>query len=325
MQFPRLKALALAAAVILQLLPAAHAEQAWPDRPVRLVVPYSPGGTTDYAARQIAQKLTEQTGKSFIVENKAGGSGTIGTLDIVRSAPDGGNFLIDDTTYAMLPTQFAKLPWNINEDLVQVTDIIQTPVVLIVPSSSPFKRLQDLVAYAKAHPGKLNFGSGGQGSSTHLAGELFKSVAGVDVAHIPYRGAGAALADVMSGQIDMLITAAPTALPPVAGGRVRALAISGSETLAGLPGVPTFAQAGVAPYDVVNWFGLAAPKGTPPAIVSQLHAQVQRALADPKLRQALAEQGARPGGMEPAKFGEFVKSELVFWDRVAKDARIQPQ
>ena len=173
-------ALSLAATAL-----ASHAQAAWPDKPVRLVVPYSPGGTTDYAARQIAQKLTMQTGQSFIVENKAGGSGTIGTLEVVRSKPDGSTFLIDDTTYAMLPVQFAKLPWDQKTDLQQVTDIIQTPVVLIVPAASPFKTLQELIAFAKANPGKLNFGSGGAGSSTHLAGELFKSVADVSINHVP--------------------------------------------------------------------------------------------------------------------------------------------
>ncbi|WP_295850263.1 tripartite tricarboxylate transporter substrate binding protein [uncultured Xylophilus sp.] len=315
-------------AAVLLALPAAGAfaqAPAWPDKPVRLVVPYSAGGTTDYAARQIAQKLSDATGKSFFVENKTGASGTIATQDVVRSTPDGSNFLVTDTTYTMLPLLFAKLPWNYRSDLVHVTGIIETPVVLVVPEKSPFKTLQDLVAHARAHPGKLNFGSGGPASSTHLSAEVFKSDAKVFITHIPYRGAGAAMADVMAGQIDLLITAAPTAIPQVKGGRVRALATTGDRRLQALPDVPTFAEAGLPSYQVVNWFGLAAPKGTPAPVIEKLHALVASAMTDPAMQASMAQQGASYRPMTVRQFGDFVNKEVAVWAEAGRRAGLKPE
>lgn len=300
-----------------------QAQTSWPARPVRLVVPYSAGGTTDYAARQIAQRLTEQTGKSFFVDNKAGGAGTIGTQDVARSTPDGTTFLISDTTFAILPSLFQKLPFNPKSDFVPVTNIIETPVVLIVPASSPFNSLGELVSYAKANPGKLNVGSGGNGSSTHLSAEVFREATGVQLTHIPYKGAGAALADVMAGQIDILVTAAPTAVPVVKGGKVRALAVTGNTKLRALPNTPTFAEAGLPGFKVVNWFGITAPKATPKPILDKLHAEVVKALADPKLREMFEEQGALPGGMTAAKFDAYVQEEMASWATVVRRANVK--
>ena len=297
----------------------------WPDKPVRIVVPYAPGGTTDYAARQIAQKLTEQTGKSFFVENKTGASGTIGTNAVAKAAPDGATFLTNDTTYAMLPSLFAKLPWDHANDLVPVTTIAQTPVVLVVPAASPYKTLPELLAFAQKNPGKLNFGSAGNGSSTHLAAELFKKEGKLFITHIPYKGAGEAMLGVMSGQVDILITASPTAIPVVKGGKVRALAVTGDKRLASLAEVPTFKEAGLPSYAVTNWFGLAAPKGTPPEIVAKLQAEVKKALADPGFQERLAQQGAAPGGMASADFGQFVKQQTQSWGAVAKAAGVKPE
>lgn len=297
----------------------------WPDKPVRLVVPYSPGGTTDYAARQVAQKLSEATGKTFIVDNKTGASGTIGTQEVVRSAPDGSAFLVTDTTYTMLPLLFSKLPWDYKNDLIHVSEIIETPLVLLVPEKSPFKTMADLIAYARANPGKLNFGSGGQASSTHLGAEVFKSEAGITLSHIPYRGAGAALTDVMAGQIDLLITAAPTAIPPVQGGRVRALAVSGEKRLDALPDVPTFAQAGLPSYQVLNWFGLAAPKGTPPAIIEKMNQLVTQVMNEPAMQANMARQGAQHRTMSVAQFGDYVQSQVMLWADVGKRVGIKPE
>lgn len=304
---------------------AAGADAAWPDKPVRLVVPYSPGGTTDYAARQVAQKLSEATGKTFIVENKTGASGTIATQEVVRSAPDGSTFLVTDTTYTMLPLLFSKLPWDYRNDLVHVSEIIETPLVLLVPEKSPFKTMGDLIAHARANPGKLNFGSGGQASSTHLAAEVFKSEAGVSLTHVPYRGAGAALADVMAGQIDLLITAAPTAIPPVQGGRVRALAVTGDERLRTLPDVPTFGEAGLASYQVLNWFGLAAPKGTPAPIVEKMNRLVAQVMQEPAMRDNMARQGAQYRPMSVGQFGDYVRQQEILWAEVGKRVGIKPE
>lgn len=302
-----------------------YAQTDWPAKQVRIVVPYAAGGTTDFAARKIAQKLSEQTGKTFYVENKGGASGTIGTQEVARSNPDGYTLLANDTTYAMLPSLFAKLPWNHQSDLIPVTTIIQTPVVLIVPSSSKFKTAKELIDFARANPGKMNFGSGGQGSSTHLSGELFKDEAKIDLTHVPYKGAGQAMQDLMGGQIDVLITAVPTALPQIKGGRVRGLAVTGDKRLSGMNDVPTFAEVGMPNYKVVNWFGLAAPKGTPNEVISKLHAEVKKALADPAMRETLAQQGAESGGMSPKDFGEFVRGETQTWTAVAKRAGVKPE
>jgi tripartite-type tricarboxylate transporter receptor subunit TctC len=309
--------------LILFTAPLAHA-QGWPDRPVRIVVPYAAGGTTDFAARLIAQKLSEQTGASFFVENKAGGSGTIGTQQVARSEPNGSTLLANDTAYTMLPALFAKLPWDHAHDLIPVTTLVQTPVVLVVPASSPFKTLGELRDYARAHPGKLNFGSGGAGSSTHLQGVLFNKDAGLDMTHVPYKGAGEAMLSLVAGQVDVLITAAPTAVPQIAGNRARALAVTGSRRLPVLSGVPTFAEAGLPQFDVLNWFGLAAPKGTPADVIQTMASGVQRALADPALKARLAEQGAEPGGMPPAQFAERIAKETDIWSRTARSAGITP-
>ena len=301
------------------------AQSAWPDKPVRIVVPYAPGGTTDYAARQIAQKLTEQTRQTFYVENKAGASGTIGSDMVAKAAPDGYTLLTNDTTYAMLPSLFAKLPWDHASGLVPVTTLAQTPVVLVVGANSPFKTLKELVDHAQKNPARLNFGSGGAGSSTHLAAELFKKEGKLFITHIPYKGAGDAMLGVMSGQVDLLITASPTAIPQVKGGKIRALAVTGDKRLPGLPDVPTFKEAGLRGYTVTNWFGLAAPKGTPPAVIDKLQGEVKKALADPALRERFAQQGAQPGGMSPADFAGFVRQETLIWGAVAKLAGVKPE
>ena len=300
-------------------------QPAWPSKPVRLVVPYSAGGTTDFAGRQIAQKLTEQLGQSFFVENKAGGSGTIGTQMVARAAPDGTTFLVNDTAYTMLPALFAKLPWDHDTDLVPVTTLLQTPVILVVPVASPFKTLQDLLAHARQQPGTLNFGSGGTGSSAHLQAELFNKEAGITLTHVPYKGAGEAMLGLVAGQVDMLISATPTAIPQIRGGKVRALAVTGGARLPVLPDVPTFAEAGVKGYAVMNWFGLAAPKGTPAPVIERMQKSVAQALADPALRERLAEQGAQPGGMESAEFAQLLRSETRQWSQAARQANIQPQ
>lgn len=297
----------------------------WPDRPVRLIVPYAPGGTTDFAARQIAQKLTEQTGKSFYVENKAGASGTIGTDLVAKSAPDGSTFQVNDTTYAMLPHLLKKLPWDHAQDLIPVTTLAVTPLVLVVGDSSPYKTAKDLIAAARQSPGRLNYGSGGVGSSTHLGGELFKQHGKLFITHIPYKGAGDAMLGVVSNQVDVLVTAAPTAIPQVRGGKARALLVTSAQRLPSLPDVPTTAELGMPGFNASNWFGLAAPKGTPPAVVDKLQAEVRKALASPDLARRFAEQGAEPGGMPSAAFQKWVRDETISWGKVIQAAGVKPE
>jgi tripartite-type tricarboxylate transporter receptor subunit TctC len=303
----------------------AMAQTAWPDKPVRLLVPYSPGGTTDFAARQIAQKLTEQTGKSFYVENKAGASGTIGSDLVAKAAPDGGTFLINDTTYAMLPHLFRKLPWDHASGLVPVTNIVDTPLVVVVGAGSPYKTMQELVDAARKNPDKLTFGSGGVGSSTHLGGELLKQNGKLALTHVPYKGAGEAMLGVVSGQVDVLVTAAPTAIPQVKGGKARALLVTAPQRLGALPEVPTSVQAGMKDFTATNWFGIAAPKGTPQPIIDKLQAEVKKALTSPDLAKRFAEQGAEPGGLPVADFQKFVRSQTEDWGKVIKAAGVQPE
>lgn len=303
----------------------AIAQTAWPDKSVKLIVPYAPGGTTDFAARQIAQKLTEQTGKSFFVENKAGASGLIGTDVVAKSPADGATFQINDTTYAMLPHLFKKLPWDHGKDLIPVTIIAQTPLVLVVSEKSPYKTMQELVAFAKKNPGKLNYGSGGVGSSTHLGGELFKDAAKIDATHVPFKGAGEAMLNVVSGSVDFLVTAAPTAIPQVNGGKIRALAVTSPARIATLANVPTTAEAGLKDFNATNWFGIAAPKGTPQPVIDKLHAEVKKALASPDLAKRFADQGAEPGGISPVEFQTFVKAETERWGKIIRAAGVKPE
>lgn len=301
------------------------AQTSWPEGNVRLVVPYAAGGTTDFAARQIAQKLTEQTGKSFYVENKVGASGTIGTDFVAKSKPDGATFQINDTTYAMLPHLFKKLPWDHANDLVPVTTLAVTPLVVVVGANAPYKTAKEFLDFARKNPGKTNYGSGGVGSSTHLGAELLKQSGSLFITHIPYKGAGDAIRGVMAGEVDILVTAAPTAIPAVAGGRVRALMVTSPKRLTSMPDVPTTAEVGLKDFNATNWFGIAAPKGTPKPVIDKLQAEVKKAVSAQDLVKRFADQGAEPGGMPVADFQKLVRDETQRWGKLIKAAGVQPE
>jgi tripartite-type tricarboxylate transporter receptor subunit TctC len=304
---------------------ASFAQTSWPEGNVRLVVPYAAGGTTDFAARQIAQKLTEQTGKSFYVENKVGASGTIGTDFVAKSKPDGATFQINDTTYAMLPHLFKKLPWDHANDLVPVTTLAVTPLVVVVGANAPYKTAKEFLDFARKNPGKANYGSGGVGSSTHLGAELLKQSGSLFITHIPYKGAGDAIRGVMAGEVDILVTAAPTAIPVVAGGRVRALMVTSPKRLASLPDVPTTTEVGLKDFNATNWFGIAAPKGTPKPVIDKLQAEVKKAFSSQDLLKRFADQGAEPGGMPVADFQKLVRDETQHWGKLIQAAGVQPE
>jgi len=312
-------------AMLLSTQSASWAQTTWPEGPVRLVVPYAPGGTTDFAGRQIAQKLTEQTGKSFFVENKTGASGTIGTDLVAKSKPDGSTWQVNDTTYAMLPHLFKKLPWDHATDLVPVTTLAVTPLVVVVGSNAPYKSAQEFLEFARRNPGKANYGSGGIGSSTHLGAELLKQSGHLFITHIPYKGAGDAIRGVMSGEVDILVTAAPTAIPAVAGGRVRALMVTSPKRLPSLPDVPTTAELGLKGFNASNWFGLAAPKGTPQAIIDKMQSEVKKAFSAPELLKRFTDQDAEAGGMPVADFQKMVRDETQRWGQLIKAAGVQPE
>ena len=230
-----------------------QAQSTWPSQSVKIVVPWATGGTVDMGARVIGQKIAEQTGQPVVIENKPGASSTIGFSQVLKASPDGYTLIAFESSYAILPSLFKKLSWDHSEDLAVVGAVFQTPMVLVVPEKSPFKTVQELVEFGRLNPGKLNFGSGGVGSSPHLSGELLQKEAGIKLTHIPYKGGGEALSAVLAGNVDLLITATPTAIGHVQGGRVRALAVTGTQRSGAFPAVPTLKEAGLANYVVMNW------------------------------------------------------------------------
>ncbi|PJX28193.1 ABC transporter substrate-binding protein [Advenella sp. S44] len=301
------------------------AQDSYPQRAVTITVPYSPGGTTDYVARMLAKQMSEISKQSFVVENKPGASGTIATSAVMRSKPDGYSLLMNDTTYAMLPAVFKKLSWDPVKDIAPIANVASTPVILIVPAKSPFNSVSDLVGAAKEKPESLTFGSGGNGSSTHLAGEVFQHQAGIKLLHVPYKGAGEALMALVGGTVDVEISATPTAIPQINSGKVKALAISSPQRLPQLPDVPTFAEAGLPQYTVQNWFGLVARAGTQPEVVNTLNRLVKQSVADHSLQSSFETLGAQPVGNSPQDFAKQIANEIESWSRTAERAGLEKQ
>jgi tripartite-type tricarboxylate transporter receptor subunit TctC len=313
----RLALLALALAI-----PGAAAAQT-AMRPLRVLVPFSAGGASDTYSRLAALKITEQTGRPIVVENRTGAGGRISWEAVAKSAPDGTTAGLIDATYAMLPGLFDKLPWDVANDLVPAAMVCQTPFVITVNVQSKLKTLGDLIAEARARPGKLNFGSSGIGGVNHIVSALFLNDAHIDLTHIPYKGMGDASVALQAGQIDLIITASPTALGPVKGGKARALAVSTAQRSAAFPGVPTAAESGVPDYIVTNWFGFAFPRGTPKELVGALREDVVRALAAPDVRERLAAQGAEPSNFTPEEFARFLKEDTRRWTELIRSSGIK--
>lgn len=309
-------------ALLLAIGPIASAQPYPTAKPVRIVVPYAAGGTSDFVARLIAQKLSERMQGSFVVENKPGAGGRLGFDSAAKSPADGYTLASTDSSYAMLPALYAKLPYD-PADLQPVTLLTQVPLVLVAAEKTGFRSLQDLIAFAKANPGKLNFGSGGIGSGTHLPGELLKHAAGIDIVHVPFKGAGEAMNAVLGGTVDLLVTAAPTAAPHVKSGRVRGLAVTSARRAAALPDVATAAEGGLPAFAITGWVGLTAPKGTPPEVVRRLRAEAVAALALPDVMERLAALGAEPVGSTPEEFGQVIAQETVRWTEIVKAANIK--
>ena len=291
-------------------------------RPLRILVPFSAGGASDTYTRIAALKIAEQTGKSFVVENRTGAGGRIAWEAAAKSAPDGTTAALIDATYPMLPGLYEKLPWDVAGDLVPAAMIVQTPFVIIVNAGSKLESLSALIAEARARPGKLNFGSAGIGSVNHVVSELFKVNARVNLTHIPYKGMSDASVALQAGQIDLIIAASPTALGPIKGGKARGLAVSTAQRSAAFPGVPTALEQGV-DYVVTNWFGFAFPKGTPKEAIKALRDDVVRALAAPEVREKLAAQGAEPLNFTPEEFAQFLKEDTRRWTGVIRASGIR--
>lgn len=307
------------------LTSAGAAFAAYPDKPVRIIVPNPPGGAVDVVTRKVAQQLSVQLGQSFVVENKPGASGTIGTGTVVNAPADGYTLLANDNSYTTLPYVFRKLNWDHQSALVPIAPFAFSPVVLGVKADSRFKDLAALVAHARAHPDTVTFGSGGAGSAPHFATEAFQQAAGIQLRHVPYKGAGDAMVGLLSGNIDVLVLSTPSVLSQVKGKQIRLLAISGKQRAAALPDVPTFAEGGVPGFSQFNWSGLAAPKGTPPEVVQTLQKAVHQALSTPDIKAFLANMGSQPGNLDTAGFASLIQRETAQWATVAQRANIEKQ
>ena len=319
-----LRALVAAVAILSATAQAAQAQSAWPNKPVKILVPTAPGGTADSLARLYGQHLSKVLGQQFYVENRGGAGNVLGIESVVRSPADGYTLLLGAGTITINHLVTKKLPYDVLRDLVPVTQLISVPNVLVVNSSQPMKTLADYVAAAKAKPGQLTYGSAGVGSNLHLAMELLKYRTGIDVVHVPYKGVGPALQDTVAGHVMSMISNIPSSKPHIDKGTLRALAATSSKRSPALPNVPTMSEEGVTDYEVLNWFGVFAPAGTPQPIVDRLAAEAAAMFADPKTKEMLTGEGADPIASKPADFAAFVRAEIKKWDEVGKAANIVP-
>jgi tripartite-type tricarboxylate transporter receptor subunit TctC len=306
---------------------AASPGPAYPSRPIRMVLPFPPGGSTDVMARGLSQKLTEALGKQVVIDNRAGGAGGIIGTDLVAKATPDGHIVLFTTsiTHTAGPSLYSQLPYDPVQDFAPVTMVASAPLMIVVNPGVPARTLKEFVAYAKSNPGKVNYASGGIGASTHLPAELFKSMAGVDMVHVPFKGGGPALLGVISGQAQMLMISVVGALPHVKSGKLRGLALTSKNRSPEFPGVPTVAESGVPGYEVVLWYGLYAPRGTPGRIVSVLQRVVAKTIQTPEIRQRLAQDGAHPVGNTPEQFSEINRAEVEKWAKVIKGAGIKAE
>ena len=295
----------------------------FPNRPVKLVVPFPPGGPVDTVARTVAQKLQDLWGQPVVVDNRPGAGGQVGADLAAKAAPDGYTVFVCSIHHTVLPALKAKLPYDIEKDFVPLTFGARFPIVLVLAPGVDAKNVAELTALAKRQPGKLAYASSGNGGGTHLAGELFDLQAGTKLLHVPYKGSAPAMADVLGGQVQMMFADAPTALPQVRGGKVRAIGVAQAQRSELFPGVPTFAEAGVPGYDAYSWAGFVAPAAVPKDVAAKLSADIARALALPDVKARLHDAGAEPAPSSPEAFGQFLAAELAKWGRVVKAGNIQ--
>ena len=306
------------------LLSAQTPPAAYPSKPVRLIVPAAPGGGADFLARIVGTRLGEQTGQSFVVDNRAGASGTIAADLTAKAAADGYTLLLgQSTSIAIAPHLYGKLPYDTMRDLRAVTLVAEVPNILVVHPSVPAQTVKELIALAKAKPGTLNFGSAGNGAPSHLAGEMFKSATGVNLVHVPYKGAGPATNDLLAGQIQLMFAPMVAVLPQVKAGKLRALAVTSAKRSAAVPDLPTLAESGLADFAIVSWFGFFVPMATPQAVVDKLHQETLKALKNPETVERFAKEGAEPDGMAPAAFSNYVQQESARYAKVVKDNSIK--
>jgi tripartite-type tricarboxylate transporter receptor subunit TctC len=324
MKLPRRTFLCLAAGVA--ALPAASRmawAQTYPTRPLRLIVPFTPGGAPDVIARLMGERLSDRLGQPFIIENRPGAAGNIGTEVVVRAPPDGYTLVMVLSANTINPAIYENLSFNFIRDIVPVASIARAPLVMEVHASFPAKTVLEFIAYAKANPGKLNMASGGNGTPLHVAGEMFKMMAGVDMIHVPYRGETPALTDLIGGQVQVMFGVMPASIEHIRAGKLRALAVTGTARSKVLPDLPTVGEF-LPGYEVSGWYGIGVPKGTTPEIAEKLNKEINAAVVESKMQDRLADLGAVATPMTPGEFGKFIADEVAKWAKVVKFAGIKP-
>ncbi|RLJ39837.1 tripartite tricarboxylate transporter substrate binding protein [Acidovorax sp. 106] len=320
-------ALTLALGSTVQAQTAASAPAgAYPSKPIRLIVPFPPGGGTDILSRLVATKLTEQAKWTVVADNKAGAGGTIGITEAVKAAPTGYDLVMGQKDNLVIgPWLYKNLPWDPTKDLTAVAHVAYTPVIIVTNANSKFKTLADVVAAAKASPGTVTYGSPGNGTSIHLAGDLFEKAAGIKLSHIPYKGSNPALMDALAGNVDLLLSSVPSAMAQIKSGKLRALAVTSAKRSSSLPDVPTVAESGFKDFDVSTWYGVFAPAGTPAAVATTLNTEINKLLATPDMKAAIQAQGAEAQAMTPAQLTTLLKNDYTKWKGIveASGAKIE--
>jgi tripartite-type tricarboxylate transporter receptor subunit TctC len=314
----------LAALAALAIVSPFAAAQEWPTKPVKIIVPFAPGGGSDFIARYIARRLTEELKQPFIVDNKPGAGGNIGAEQGIKSPPDGYTLTLIASSYTVNPSVY-KINFDPVNDITPIIQISQGPLVVVANPKVPVKTMKELIALAKSKPSEINYASSGQGSIIHAATEMFNMRAGTKMTHVPYKGSGPALTDTIAGQTQVFFSSASTAMPQVNAGKLNALAVTTSKRIAALPDVPTVQESGVAGYDVTLWHGLIGPKGMPPAVVNKINAAVGKALKMKESEEQLQNDGVSPAGGSPQQFGETIKREIDAWAKVVKAADIRAE
>ena len=298
--------------------------QDYPSKPVRIMVSTAPGGMADTLGRLLASHLTQAMGQQFYVENRGGAGNIIGIDAVAKSPPDGYTLLVCAGTIAVNHIMYKKMPYDVERDLAPITQLVSLPNVLVVHPSQPYKTLADFIAAAKKQPGKINYASAGIGSNLHLSMELLKALAGINVTHVPYKGVGPAMSDLLGGHVASMVSNIASAKQHVITGKLRALAVTSRGRAAALPDVPSMAEAGVKGYEVLNWFGMFAPAGTPQPIITRMNAEAKKMLTAPEMQKRLVNEGAQAVNSTPAEFAAFVKAEMDQWTKVGQMAKIQP-
>ncbi|MEO5672801.1 MAG: tripartite tricarboxylate transporter substrate binding protein [Ramlibacter sp.] len=314
---------ALAAAVLTTFALAAPAQQAYPNKPIRILVPFAPGGSLDPVARLVGEKLTLAWGQPVVVDNRPGGNTTIATLAAAKAPPDGHTILLTASTHVINPLLMANLPYDSEKDFIPLAIVIKSEFLLVVHPSVPANNLQEFIAYAKARPDKVDYATAGQGNGNHIAAELFNQVAGTRMKHVPYKGGAQAIADVIGGQVQLMFSVPSTAIPHVKSGKLRALAHTGTNAPRGLTGVPSFAQAGLPGYDLNSWQGFMVPAGTPKPIVDKLVAEITKIMADPEVQEKLAGTGQEVWFNGPEAFAAIMKSDKDKFGQIIRTANIK--